>query len=560
MPLFKNSDFEEKLAAERKQAEERDTERRAVKFGFPYLNLISVKVPTELKAMALVPEADARVAKICPLQLVGKKLIVAAFDPALPAAAKIIENLKIKYEVTVYVASENGLNHGWNHYQYVPKEQAEITGSIEISQTELEKIKKQIIALKDLTAAVGQTASAATSELAEIILGGALALKASDIHLEPAAKDNGVIRLRLDGLLFTVFENLPIKTYSRLISRIKLLSNLKLNIENEAQDGRFTVKNENRDIEIRVSVIPSEFGQTAVLRILDPISLKTELAELGWRADDLAIVQKELKKPNGLILNTGPTGSGKTTTLYAFLKAIIKPEIKIITIEDPIEYHLPGISQTQVDPAAGYTFASGLRSILRQDPDVVLVGEIRDQETAEIALNASLTGHLVFSTLHTNNAAGAIPRLIDLKTQNQTIAAGLNLIIAQRLIRRLCPQCKKKKTPDGALENKIREFLKTLPSRVDQKSFADFEIFEPAGCAACNQLGYQGRISIFELLIVDEKIEEVIAAGPSELVLQKMAIAQGMVTIQADGLLKVLSGISSFEEIERVTGPIAWPS
>lgn len=558
MSLFKNSDLEEKLANERKEAEERDAERRAAQLGLPYLNLVSVKVPTELKAIALVPEAAARAAKLCPLQLVGKKLVVAVFDPNLPAAVKIIENLKTRYEVTTYIASANGLAHGWNHYQYIPKEQKEITGSVEISQAELEKIKKQVVILKDLTTAVSQTVSAATSELAEIVLGGALALKASDIHLEPAAKDSGVIRLRLDGLLYNVFENLTVKTFERLISRIKLLSNLKLNIEDEAQDGRFTIKNEDRDIEIRVSIIPSEFGETAVLRILDPLSLKTELAELGWRADDLAIVQAELKKPNGLILNTGPTGSGKTTTLYAFLKAIAKPEIKIITIEDPIEYHLPGISQTQVDPGAGYTFASGLRSILRQDPDVVLVGEIRDQETTEIALNASLTGHLVFSTLHTNNAAGAIPRLIDLKAQNQIIAAGLNLIIAQRLIRRLCPQCKKPKAPDNALENKIREFLKQLPARVDQKLFAQFEIFEPAGCAACNQLGYRGRISIFELLMIDEKIEEAIAASPSELALQKMALAQGMVPMQADGLLKVLAGVSNFDEVERVTGPIKW--
>lgn len=559
MALFQNNKLEEKLAAERKQAEERDAERRAAKLDFPYLNLISVKVPTELKAMALVPEADARAAQLCPLQLIGKKLVVAAFDPTLPVAAKIIENLKIKYEVKIFVTSANGLVHGWSYYQHVPKEQTEISGSIEIDRAEMETIRRQIGTIKDLAAAVGQATSAATSALAEIILGGALALKASDIHLEPASKENGVIRLRLDGLLYAAFENLNLKTYGRLISRIKLLANLKLNIQDEAQDGRFTIKNEDRDIEIRVSIIPSEFGETAVLRILDPIALKTDLSELGWRADDLAIVQAELKKPNGLILNTGPTGSGKTTTLYAFLKAVAKPEIKIITIEDPIEYRLPGISQTQVDPAAGYTFASGLRSILRQDPDVVLVGEIRDQETAEIALNASLTGHLVFSTLHTNNAAGAIPRLIDLKVLNQTVAAGLNLIIAQRLVRRLCAECKKPITPDKDLTEKIRDFLKQLPARVDQKPFGEFKIFEPAGCSACNHLGYRGRLSIFELLIVNDKIEEAIAANPSELALQKMALEQNMTSMQTDGLLKVLAGITGFEEIERVTGPIAWP-
>ncbi len=558
MPLFKNSGLEDKLSAERKQAEERDAQRRAEKADLPYLDLISVQIPTELKAMALVPEADARQALLAPIQLVGKKLAIGVFDPTTPTAADIIENLKTKYQTKIYVVSKNGLNHVWDYYKYVPKEQKEITGSVAISQDDLQKIRSQIRSLKDLMAAIEKNANAATSEIAETILGGALALGASDIHLEPQAQI-AAVRFRIDGLLYSATDSLPIKIYHSLINRIKLLSNLKLNIENQAQDGRFTIEIEDRDIEIRTSIIPSEFGETAVLRLLDPLALKTELADLGWRQDDLKIVQAELKKPNGLILNTGPTGSGKTTTLYAFLQAIYKPEIKIITIEDPIEYHLKGVSQTQIDAAAGYTFASGLRSILRQDPDVVLVGEIRDQETAEIALNASLTGHLVFSTLHTNNAAGAIPRLLDLKAKSQIIAAGLNLIIAQRLVRRLCLECRKKKILDSALKEKIKEFLKTLPARVDPKPPADdFEIYEAAGCPACNQLGYKGRTSIFELFVINEKIEESIATDPTELALEKLALEQNMVTMQADGILKTLNGQTSFEEVERVTGPIAW--
>jgi type II secretory ATPase GspE/PulE/Tfp pilus assembly ATPase PilB-like protein len=559
MPLKKNPVFEEKLAEERRQAEERDAQRRAQKIGFPYLNLISVKTPTEVKAMVLVPEAQAKETLLVPLQLVKKTLVIAAFDPELPQAKAILEDLKKKYEIKLYVASLNGLKHAWSYYQYVKEAGPEISGKVEIDEEHLHETQDKIRNLKDFAVLIENFKSPLISQILEIVLAGALAMKSSDIHLEPTASAT-TLRLRIDGLLHVITEKIDKKTYQPLISRIKLLSGLKLNIHDQPQDGRFTIDLKDRDIEIRTSVIPSEYGETIVMRLLDPLALKTELEELGWRKDDLEIAAREIEKPHGLILNTGPTGSGKTTTLYAFLKKLTTPEVKIITIEDPIEYHLLGISQTQVDPGAGYNFASGLRSILRQDPDIILVGEIRDKETAEIAMNASLTGHLVFSTLHTNDAVGAVPRLIDLGAKSQILGPALTLVIAQRLVRVLCPDCKVEQKINEAVQEKIEKFIKELPARVDRKPLKNYKIYEAGRCEKCAGLGYRGRTSIFELFVVTREIEELIYTNPNEISLKELAKKQGMVTMQEDGVLKVLAGITDLAEVERVTGPVPIPA
>lgn len=496
--MLQSKELEEKLLHGRREAEENDAKRRAVKYKLPYLDLISNRTPTEIKAMELVPESEAKNALIAPLQLVRrKKLILAAFDPEKNETKSLLEKLKKNhsYETEIFVVSLRSLKHAWDYYQYVVATK-EITGKIEINEDNLKKLTDLIKTLEDLNTAVKGFRNPYTSQILEIFLAGAMALQASDIHLEPK-ENTAALRLRIDGVLHNAYEEIATLVYQSIVSRIKLLSGLKLNIKDEPQDGRFTIDLKERDIEIRTSIIPSEYGETVVLRILDPLSLKVNLEELGFRVDDLAIVKKEIVKPNGLILNTGPTGSGKTTTLYAFLRCVSTPEIKIITIEDPIEYHLPGISQTQTNPDANYTFASGLRSILRQDPDVILVGEIRDEETAEIALNASLTGHMVLSTLHTNDAAGAIPRLIDLGAKPQILGPALSLIIAQRLVRLLCSNCKIAKKVDEEMKKKIKDFVEKLPARVDKKPFESFKIYEPKGCAECGNLGYRGRISIF---------------------------------------------------------------
>ncbi|MEK9186262.1 MAG: GspE/PulE family protein, partial [Patescibacteria group bacterium] len=415
--------------------------------------------------------------------------------------------------------------------------------------TSLPKVKKEIDNFDVKTFS--------TPQILEVVLAGAMSNRASDVHFE--AEEKSVrLRYRVDGLLHDVSPDFSKQIYSSLLSRIKLLSDLKLNVTDQPQDGRFTIGLEDKEIELRVSIIPSEFGETVVIRILDPSAIQLKLSNLGLRSDDLVIIEEELKSPNGMILNTGPTGSGKTTTLYAFLLHKRTPEIKIITVEDPIEYHLEDIEQTQVNPEAKYTFASGLRSIMRQDPDIILVGEIRDEETGQIAVQASLTGHLVFSTVHANSAAGAIPRLLDLKVKPASIGPALNLVIAQRLVRRLCENCKtvKKVTPD--IKKKIEKALKSLPPRVDRKNYENIKFYSAKGCSKCGNLGYKGRVAIFELLKAEEKIEELVSAKVTEAGIYKEAIRQGMVTMQQDGILKVISGITTFEEVEGVTGPIKW--
>lgn len=309
---------------------------------------------------------------------------------------------------------------------------------------------------------------------------------------------------------------------------------------------------------MRVSVIPAEFDETVVMRVLDPSATMVGLPDLGLREDNLELVKKAIARPNGLILNTGPTGSGKTTTLYAFLRSLNNPEIKIITLEDPIEYRIEGIEQTQVDEDAGYTFANGLRAIVRQDPDVILVGEIRDLETADIALQAALTGHLVLSTLHANDAVGAVPRLINLGAKTVTIGPALTLVIAQRLVRILCPDCKKAVTPDATFAANIKKFLEKLPAKVDRKKYEKATVFEPVGCAKCNDIGYKGRIGIFEFLSGGPELEETILKEASEIALREIAKKQEMVTMQEDGILKVLLGQTTLEEVEGVTGEINW--
>jgi len=556
--MFNNKLLQEQLQKARRYAEESDAKRRAIQIGLPYLDIVSTRVPTELKAMQKISEIEARKALLVPLHTTKTKFVVAAFDPRLPEAHAIIERLKANgLTIEVCIVSRVSLEHGWSYYKYVPEETKEIAGKVDINEENLRVILGEVKTLKDLESHLAHFSSPFISQMLEIILAGAMALKASDIHMEPV-DETGILRLRIDGILHTVFDKFSLHIYKSVITRIKLLSNLKLNITNEPQDGRFTIGLSDRDIEVRTSIIPSEYGETVVMRILDPLALKVNLEDLGWRKDDLIIVKETIDQPNGLILNTGPTGSGKTTTLYAFLKSVQTSEIKIITVEDPIEYHLGGVSQTQVNSNANYTFASGLRSILRQDPDVILIGEIRDKETAEIALESSLTGHLVFSTLHTNDAIGAIPRFLDLGAKPNVLGPALSLIIAQRLVRVLCKSCKQELPLPENIKLGIHSFIESLPSRVDKSLYNNPHIFSPKGCPDCGGLGYRGRISIFELFVVTDTIRELIYKDPTEMDLFKSARTQGMVTMQEDGFLKVILGVTSIDEVERATGTIQW--
>jgi type II secretory ATPase GspE/PulE/Tfp pilus assembly ATPase PilB-like protein len=504
-------------------------------------------------------ERLARDAKVAVIQIAPSKLALAAANPELPATKKIIEDLKGKFEVKVVLVSASGLQAAWRFYKFVKPESEVITGKVVISKERLEALKSKLVNLDAIHKEFMGLDFAKTSPVAiiEIIFAGAVMMRASDIHTE-AGEKLGKIRFRIDGILHDIFNDLPSLLYRSFVSRIKLLSGMKINVYDEAQDGRFTIAFLDKEIEMRVSVIPAEFGETIVMRILDPAATMVGLPDLGLREDNLAIVKKAIAKPNGLILNTGPTGSGKTTTLYAFLRTMNSPEVKIITLEDPIEYRIEGVEQTQVDEDAGYTFANGLRAIVRQDPDIILVGEVRDLETADIALQAALTGHLVLSTLHTNDAIGAVPRLINLGVKSVSIGPALTLVIAQRLVRVLCPHCKKAMTVDDAMKAKIDAFLKRLPAKVDTAKYATYAIYEPVGCEQCNNLGYKGRVGIFEFLEGGPDIEDTILKEASERALRAIAKKQEMVTMQEDGILKILEGKTTFSEVEGTTGEIAW--
>jgi type II secretory ATPase GspE/PulE/Tfp pilus assembly ATPase PilB-like protein len=417
-----------------------------------------------------------------------------------------------------------------------------IVGEVRIEREFLEKEIINITVLKrELESALGKE----ISKILNVILVGSIKLNASDIHIEPK-ENEAKLRIRLDGILQDVLV-FDLKIYEALLSRIKLLSGMKLNISDRPQDGRFTVLAEKTTIEIRSSTLPAEWGESIVMRILNPKAL-ISLGELGLREDLLKIFKKEIKKPNGMIIVTGPTGSGKTTTLYAILKEIQGPELKIITIEDPIEYHLEGITQTQVDPKSGYDFANGLRAIVRQDPDVILVGEIRDLETAQIAIQAALTGHLVLTTLHTNDAAGTVARLIALGEKPVNIAPAINMAVAQRLVRKVCKKCAILDRPSDEECEKIKEGLKNLNIKISK----DLKIKKAKGCEDCNFTGYRGRTGIFEAFLVDDEMEKFILASPSISELREMAKKKGMVTMYQDGLLKVIEGITTIEEVERV--------
>jgi type IV pilus assembly protein PilB len=572
MPTPQSITLATKLEKIRRDAEERDAKKRAEERDVPYLDIGTI--PITLDAVKRISQTSAKGAFAAGLQVKDRTFAVGVYDPILPETKKLLDELKtLGMEVKLHIVSKSALEQIWKMYQFVPAAAEHITGDVHMEKLKLDELMKRFKNFPDFVQemAAKDVLHVSTTELFQLIIAGALAAGASDIHIE-AEEHAARVRFRMDGILHDAIAALPVRNYANIITRIKLLSQLKINVRGEAQDGRFTVKLPTKEMEVRVSLIPSEFGETVVMRLLDPDSISVNLPELGLRADDLKLVEVELSRPNGLILNTGPTGSGKTTTLYAFIRHVTNPEIKIITVEDPIEYRIQGIEQTQVDAEAGYTFASGLRSILRQDPDVILVGEIRDKETADIALQAALTGHIVFSTLHTNDAVGAVPRLVDLGVSASTVGPALSLMIAQRLVRKLCEKCKKAVPLLAEDMARARKLIEGLPARVDkapyekilgtadgsQKAAEQPVVYEKVGCAICNNFGYKGRIGIFEFLRSDENFQEAIVRNASSLALKKIAAQQQMISMQKDGILKVLSGQTTFDEVKEATGPLEW--
>lgn len=397
---------------------------------------------------------------------------------------------------------------------------------------------------------------APVAKMVEVILKNAIDGNASDIHIEPM-EDNVRVRYRVDGVLYNSI-SLPMKVGPAIVSRVKILSNLKIDEKRKPQDGRFRINDLGNLIDFRVSTFPVSQGEKVVMRILDKSAGLIDLVKLGLGGRDLGLIKKTIEEPYGIILVTGPTGSGKSTTLYSALSLLNKIGVNIVTLEDPVEYVIEGVSQSQVKPEIGYTFASGLRSILRQDPDIVMVGEIRDSETAELAIHAALTGHLVLSTLHTNSALGAIPRLVDMGVQPFLISSALKMVIGQRLVRRICPDCRQeKKDVLPAVMEIMKKELADIPQEtlkgMEIDSTQPIKIFEGKGCSRCHKNGMKGRIGIYEVLEVNDKIGSLIGEKKSENDILKMAKSQGYTSMKQDGIIKILKGLTTFEEVERVT-------
>src|SRR3989344_1508669 len=542
-----------KLEELREQEEEGLAQMLSKKYGLPYIDLSTS--PINIDAIRVVKESEARDGKIAPFNIINKKVSIALISPNNDKTIALIEELKDKgYIPSLFMASKQSLEKVWDRYKDLSYSMETKGGALDIANEEIQDLIKKVQSSADIKKSIetvlNQKKSYRISRILEIMLAGAISIKASDIHIEPEEK-MARLRCRLDGVLNDILE-LDHTTYALLLSRIKLISNLKLNVKEKAQDGRFSIKISEIEIEIRTSLLPGGYGESVVLRILNPDEISVPLEELGINKKLLDIINHELKKPNGMILNTGPTGSGKTTTLYAFLKKIYTPGIKIITIENPIEYHLKGIVQTQTEEKKGYTFAEGLRSSLRQDPDVIMIGEIRDNETAEIAVNAALTGHLVFSTLHTNNAAGTFTRLIDLGINSKVISSAINIAMAQRLLRKLCNKCKKK----AILNEKQNQIIKKITSSITDKSYLEGltteNIFEPVGCIECNFTGFKGRTGIYEAILTDENIEGVVNRNPSEREINKASESQNLLNMKQDGIIKILKSITSLDELSRV--------
>src|ERR1035437_6291874 len=472
-------DFDEekqnKRLEEMRKNEEEDVSRiLAGRYGYNYLDLSAIPINSD--ALRILNEEEARASNVAVFSMVGKKIEVAIISPNDEKTISIINRLsKDGYFPIVHMASKKSLEKAWSRYKDLSYSSESTSGTFDIAGDQVVAMMEQIKHIDDIgkltTALLGVKQTYRISKIMEIMLAGALALGASDVHLEPEEVEVRM-RFRIDGVLLDAFR-FDKSTYTLLLSRLKLLSGLKLNVKDMAQDGRFSIKIKDNNIEIRTSLLPGAYNESIVMRLLNPKSISVSLEQLGIEKRTLDILLNQISKPNGMLLITGPTGSGKTTTLYAFIKKIYSPDIKILTIEDPIEYHLDGIVQTQVEEEKGYTFLAGLRAAMRQDPDVIMIGEIRDPETAGTAIQAALTGHLVFSTLHTNSAAGAFPRLIDLKVNPKTIPSAMNVSMAQRLLRKLCVYCKRERIPN---EDEMKIIDETLASIHDKTYLEGIQI------------------------------------------------------------------------------------
>lgn len=542
---------EEEILLEEKVLPERDLfELKSKKIKVPLKKFFPEDVKPEL--LKLIPENSAECYKMVPLSKENDVLDVGMVYPQSLKAKEAMKFIgrqgKFSYKISLITISD--YEKVFQKYRSMKKEVGRA----------LEELNSEMKRDRDVKSGVLRPAEwrrlaeeAPISKIVAVLLRHAVEGNASDIHIE-AISDRLRVRFRVLGNLHSsIF--LPIGYLPAIIARIKILSNLRIDETRIPQDGRFSAKIGNRNIDFRVSTLPTTSGEKAALRILDPGKGLKELSELGLLKHDLSIIEEAIGKVSGMILSTGPTGSGKTTTLYSILKILNKEKTNIVTLEDPVEYFIEGLNQSQIQPEIDYTFASGLRSVLRQDPDVIMVGEMRDAESAKLGINAALTGHLVLSTLHTLNVFGVIPRLINLDVEPYLIPAAFSVAISQRLVRQLCDSCKKKVEATGKVRELIVNELKGMPEKVRKDIDVSGPIYtwKAVGCKKCNNLGYFGRIGIFEVLKMTDSLEGLILKRPSEVEIAKEAKKQGSIVMRQSAILKVLEGATTIEEALRVT-------
>ncbi len=540
-------DFGQLLISQKALDEEDLAKAKAAYFNLPYVDLRQLQVPAEV--FSQIPTESINFYNFVPFELAGKNLKVAIIDPSNLSALQALEFLgqKQNLQVQLYLASESSVAIAIGKKKNLKRVVGEALKDIQTKEAiEL----KPAVVQKEATTQVIEDAP--IIKIVEVILSNAIEANASDIHIEPSEKDVRV-RYRIDGILHTSLM-LPKNVQPSIVTRIKILSNLKIDESRLPQDGRFHMDVAKKNVDLRVSILPLIYGEKIVMRILDKTTKAPTFEQLGIRGRALTWINENIKKTHGVFLITGPTGSGKSTTLYSILSILNTTSVNIITLEDPVEYFIEGINQSQINTDIGLTFAAGLRSILRQDPNIVMVGEIRDKETAELAVQAALTGHLVFSTLHTNNAIGAIPRLIDMGMEPFLLTASINVVMAQRLVRKICSYCRKEVPLTKVVEEEIRKDLIGVPDeyyeKIDKKQF---KIFKGDGCEKCGHTGYSGRMGIFEVLPSTIEIQDLILSKSPAHKIFELAQKIGMITLKQDGFIKVLRGDTTIEEVIRVT-------
>lgn len=553
----KNFLTEHTLKKMREKSEEEYAMALSQTANLPYVDLNILPLNTDF--VRLIPEKIATQYQTGSFLRKGRVLYAVLTQLDNKDAKKVVQNIADEngWTVSWFIVSESSLQRLHERYKNFSLFESLERMKLELSEDDFISFQKQFT---ELFALKKNVLDMSTTEIFSLVIAGAVSLRASDVHFEP--QEEGVrMRYRLDGVLQDV-GRLPFESYSYIISRVKMMGKMKLNIRRSSQDGHFsvTVKSKEGDektkrIDVRASILPSRFGETIVMRLLEQGSVFIAMEDLGLRGHAYEQLQEELKKTTGMIVTTGPTGSGKTTLLYSILSQLNEPGVKIITIEDPVEYEMKNISQTNISLENGYTFSSGLRSIVRQDPDIILVGEMRDEDTAEIAVQSSLTGHLVLTTLHTNSSAGSVPRLINLGIKPDIIPSAVNAFVAQRLVRRVCPHCSEEYIPAEKTSEMLMKILSlispkakiTIPQKIEKLRRAK-------GCSHCNYTGYKGRIGIFEVMFMTENVDALVKRMASEDEITSVAIEDGMITMTQDGILKAVEGITSMEEVWRVGG------